>query len=133
MFDTTFAPSTKIKSQSGWTFWSMLFVMGVLLFFSYVGFQLVPVYAANENVMNAMERSLDDADLRTINRSAIVRKMEAQLYLDGSHQLINYRNDLKVKRSRKMLILEAKYQREIPLFFNLSMLAKFDNKIEREL
>jgi len=133
MFDTTFAPSTKIKSQSGWTFWSMLFVMGVLLFFSYVGFQLVPIYAANENVMNAMERSLDDADLRTINRSAIVRKMEAQLYLDGSHQLINYRNDLKVKRSRKMLILEAKYQREIPLFFNLSMLAKFDNKIEREL
>jgi len=133
MFDTTFAPSTKIKSQSGWTFWSMLFVLGVLLFFSYVGFQLVPVYAANENVLNAMERSLDDADLRTINRSAIVRKMEAQLYLDGSHQLINYRNDLKVKRSRKMLILEAKYQREIPLFFNLSMLAKFDNKIEREL
>ncbi len=133
MFDTTFAPSTKIKSQSGWTFWSMLFVLGVLLFFSYVGFQLVPVYAANENVMNAMERSLDDADLRTINRSAIVRKMDAQLYLDGSHQLINYRNDLKVKRSRKVLILEAKYQREIPLFFNLSILAKFDNKIEREL
>jgi len=108
-------------------------VLGVLLFFSYVGFQLVPVYAANENVMNAMERSLDDADLRTINRSAIVRKMDAQLYLDGSHQLINYRNDLKVKRSRKVLILEAKYQREIPLFFNLSILAKFDNKIEREL
>ena len=111
----------------------MFFVLGVILLFSYVGFQLVPVYSANENVLNAMERSLDDVDLRTVNRAAIVRKMDSQLYLDGSHELINYRNDLKVKRSRKQFILQTTYQREVPMFFNLFLVAKFDNKIEKDL
>ena len=123
----------KFNKQTGWTFWSMFFVLGVILLFSYVGFQLVPVYSANENVLNAMERSLDDVDLRTVNRAAIVRKMDSQLYLDGSHELINYRNDLKVKRSRKQFILQTTYQREVPMFFNLFLVAKFDNKIEKDL
>lgn len=124
---------SNIKTQAGWTFWSMLFVMGVILLFAYVGFQLVPVYSANQNVLNAMERSIDGADLRTVNRAAIVRKMDSQLYLDGSHKLIDYRNNLKVKRSRKQFILQTTYNREVPMFFNLFLVAKFDNKIEREL
>lgn len=123
----------KFNKQTGWTFWSMLFVMGVILLFSYVGFQLVPVYSANQNVLNAMERSLDGVDLRTVNRAAIVRKMDSQLYLDGGHKLIDYRNDLKVKRSRKQLILQTTYDREVPMFFNLFLVAKFDNKIEKDL
>lgn len=106
----------RIPSQSGWTFWSLLFVLSVVLFFSCIIFQLVPVYASNDNVHNAMERSLKDSDLRTINRAAIIRKIDSQLYLDGRHDLIDYRNDIKVKRSRQQIILEASYHREIPLF-----------------
>ena len=123
----------QIKTQQGWTFWSLLFVMSVILFFSYVGMQLVPVYAANDNVKNAMVRSLEDSDLRKINRSQIIRKMDAQLYLDGSHKLLNYKTDLKVKRSRRQFILETQYEREIPLFYNLFVLVKFDNVETRNL
>jgi len=107
--------------------------MSVILFFAYVGMQLVPVFAANENVRNAMVRSLDDADLSKVNRAYIIRKMDAQLYLDGSHKLLNYKTDLKVRRSRKQFVVETHYQREIPLFFNLYLVAKFDNVEEREL
>lgn len=122
-----------ISRQRGWTFWSLLFVMLVIGFFSYVGMQLVPIYATNENVVNAMRQSLEEVDLTRVNRATIIRKMNAQLYLDGSHQLLNYKTDLKVRRSRKLFVVETSYRREIPLFFNLSLVASFHNVEERNL
>lgn len=119
--------------QGGWTFWSLMFVMAVVLFASYIAMQLVPVYAINENVKNAMRVSLYDLDFRRATRAEIIRKMNQQLYLDGTHKLLNYKTDLKVKRSQKKFILETHYQREIPLFFNLSLIARFDNVEERQL
>ena len=122
-----------IKEQQGWTIWSMLFVMGVIMFFSYIGMQLVPVYAANENVKNAIKRSLDEAELNKISRAYIIRKLHAQLYLDGSHKLLNYKTDLKVRRSKKEVFVEVRYRREVPLFYNLSLMASFENIEQRKL
>ena len=122
-----------IQRQGGWTFWSLMFVMLVILFCSYVGMQLVPVYNANQNVTNAMVRALEGQDLTRLNRATVIRKMNAQLYLDGSHKLLNYKQDLKVRRSRKEFILETHYRREIPLFYNLSIVATFDNVERRPL
>jgi len=121
------------RKQQGWTFWSLSFVLGVIMFFAYVGMQLVPVFAANENVRNAMTRSIEDVDLRTVSRSKVIRKIDDQLYLDGSHGLLDYKNDIKMSRSRNSFTLIADYAREIPLFFNLSLKAKFDTTIQCDL
>ncbi|MBX2848297.1 MAG: DUF4845 domain-containing protein [Acidiferrobacterales bacterium] len=126
-------PQSIIERQQGWTFWSLLFTLGVFIFFAYVGMQLVPVYSANENIKNAMEQSLEEVNLNTVNRTTIIRNMNAQLYLDGTHKLLDYKTDLVVKRSRQSFTIETHYQREVPLFFNLSLLAKFDNILEKEL
>lgn len=128
-----FTPPSSIKRQEGWTFWSLLFTLSVVVFFAYVGMQLVPVYSANENIVNAMARSVDDVDLLKVNRTTVVRNLDAQLYLDGSHNLLDYKTDLVVKRNRQVLTIETHYQREIPMFFNIYMLVKFDNVLEREL
>lgn len=122
-----------IRTQGGWTLWSLLFVAGVILLFAYVGMQLVPIYSANENVKNAMERSIDNQNLRTINRNIIVKGMKAQLFLDGNSKIIDYRTDLKVQRSPKAFRLTTTYQREVPMFYNVYLLVKFDNVIERDL
>lgn len=114
--------------QSGWTFWSLLFVMLVIVFFAYIAMRLIPVYAANENVKNAMRVSLEDADLRRITRAEIVRKLNSQLYLDGTHELLDYKTDLKVQRSQREIILRTAYRNEIDLFLNLSLVASFDNE-----
>ena len=126
-------PQRNIQRQQGWTFWTLLFTLSVLMFFAYIGMQLVPVYSANENIKNAMERSVEDVDLSKVNRSVIVRKLNDQLYLDGSHKLLDYKTDLVVRRTRQIFTVETHYQREIPLFFNIYMLVKFDNVIEKDL
>lgn len=122
-----------IRAQQGWTMWSLMFVLGVVMFFAYVGMQLVPVYSANSNVKNAMQISVDGLSRNKISRAEIVRAMRSQLYLDGNDELIDYKEELNIERSQRELIVKVNYKRQIPLFFNLSLLAEFDNKVTKDL
>ncbi len=122
-----------ISSQAGWTMWSMLFVMSVLFVVAYVAIQLVPIFSANENVKNAMRQSVEDKDLSKISRNQIIRGMQDQLYLDGSHELLDYKKDLNMARNRNKFLLEVKYEREVPLVANLVLIARFNPKVECEL
>lgn len=121
--------------QRGATFWNMAFILGVLGLVAYIAMQLVPVYSTNSNVKNAMILTLDDIDidLRRVKRSQIQDRIDKQLYLDASHDVLNYKEDLKISRSDQKFILQTKYTRTVPLFFNLSLLAEFDNIVERDL
>jgi hypothetical protein len=123
-------PLLNIKRQGGWTFWSLTFTLSVLAFFSYVGMQLVPIYTANSNVENAIERSVDGVNLRTVGRAEIIKKMDKQLYLDGSHKLLNYKEDLVIKRSRTLFTLQVNYERKVPIVGNISILAEFSPEME---
>ena len=125
----------RINRQEGWTFWSLAFTLGVIVFFAYIGMQLVPVYQQNEAVKSAMEVSLEGERLVSVTRPIVEKKIYGQLYVDGYHNSIDLKDKdtLIVKRSQKELILNTKNQREIPLYFNLSIVAKFDNVLTKDL
>ncbi len=119
--------------QKGWTFWSLLFTLSVVFIAAYIGMQLVPVYASNQNVVNALEISLDGKNLRTITRNQIIKGVRDQLYIDGTTDLLNFKDDFKVARNRERLVVEATYNREIPLVGNLVLVAKFNPRAECQL
>ena len=123
----------KIEQQKGWTLWSLIFVIGVLILFTYVGFQLVPVYTTNSNIQKAMQLSLDNLSSNKISRAAIRKTIDAQLYLDGTHELLDYKNDLEVKRTQRELIVQVNYERRVELFYNLSLVATFENEVKKDL
>ncbi len=122
-----------IFSQQGWTIWSMMFVLSVLFVMAYIGMQLVPIYSANSNVKNAMYVSLEDKDLRKMTRVKVVRGMKSQMYLDGSADLFDFKEDLKLSRSKNTFTIEVTYEQEVPLIANLVLVAKFNPKVECEL
>ena len=119
-----------IKRQGGWTFWSLTFTLSVVIFFSYIGMQLVPIYSSNSSIENAMERSVDGADLRKISRAQIIKKMNAQLYLDGSQKLLDYKNDLVISRKGSLVTLQVSYQRKVPIITNVDLVVSFKPKLE---
>lgn len=116
---------SKIKSQGGWTFWSLVFTLAVVGFFAFVGMQLIPVYNSNSNVKNAMKVGVRDLDVRKATRSQIVKGIKRQLYLDGGSTDIDFKEDLKVVRDRSNLTIIIDYQRVVPLFANISILVDF--------
>jgi len=123
-------PLMNIKRQGGWTFWSLTFTLGTLGFFAYIGMQLVPIYTVNGNIENAMQISIDGVNLRSVGRAEIIKKMDKQLYLDGSHKLLNYKEDLVIKRSSSLFTLQINYERRVPIVGNLSIIADFNPIVE---
>jgi len=124
---------SNISRQKGWTFWSLMFVLGIIVLFSYIGLQLFPVYTANNNVKSAMKLAVDNIESSSFKNSEIVRTMKDKLYLDGSHELIDYNEDLVIKRDNGELLVKVTYERRVHLFFNLSLVANFENEERRDL
>ena len=122
-----------INRQSGMTFWTLLFVAALAVCASYVVMQLVPIYAVNANIKNAMELTIEESDLRRVNRSQVIRSLNQQLYLDESHRVLDYKRDLKVSRSRNKFVMQIDYEREVPLVANTYLVVRFSNIEEREL
>ena len=122
-----------IGQQGGWTMWSLMFVIGVISLAAYIGFQLVPVYTTNSNVTNAMKVAIDGISPNNVSRSAIIRTMRAQLNLDGANDLLDYKKDLNVKRTQRELIVNVNYEQRVELFYNLSLVATFENEVKRGL
>ena len=121
---------SKINRQGGWTFWSLVFTLSVLAFFSYIAMQLVPIYNTNSNIKNAMKRSVEGVDVSIVGRSEIVSKISKQLLMDSSLSAINLKKDLKIKRSRTLFTVQVKYERRFSVVGNLDIVAKFNPTIE---
>ncbi len=121
------------KSQAGWTIWSLIFTLGTIGFFAYVGMKLVPMYNENQNIVNAMERSLENANLAKISRRDIINSMEKQLQIDGDDNIIDYKKALKVSRDRTTFKISLDYDRVVPLVANISVLAEFTPALECDL
>ena len=122
-----------IDQQKGWTLWSLLFVAGVLILFTYIGFQLVPVYTSNESVKKAMQLAMDNVSGSNVSRAAVIKTLDNQLNLDGILGIIDYKEDLEVKRTQRELFIRVNYQRSVDLFYNLSLVATFENEVKRDL
>jgi len=124
---------TSIGRQKGWTMWSLMFVGGVIVFFVYIGFQLVPVYSGNANVKNAMQAAIERVSPSSVSRNEVIKIMRAQLNLDGAKKSLNYKKDITVKRTKRQLIIATNYERRVELFYNLSLVATFNNEVTRDL
>lgn len=123
-------PFKQIKQQQGWTMWSILFVVTVVLFSAYVAMQLVPIYSTNTSVKNAMMASLDGKNISKLSRKGIIADMTKRLYIDGNHELIDYKNELSIKKEKGLVVMQINYDREVPLFGNLVLIARFNPAVE---
>ena len=124
---------SNIKTQQGWTMWSLMFVIGVLVLFGYIGLKLLPLYTTNSNLGKAMQQTINEVDKSKISRSSIINKLNKQLYIDGNDDLLDYKNELDIKRTQRELVMTVNYERRIDLFYNLSLVATFSNEVKRDL
>ena len=125
--------SLNIKKQQGWTMWGLIFTASFVAFSGYIGLQLFPVYTTNNSVKNSMQLAIESLDKSKVTKASVKRLIDNQLYLDGAHDLLDYNNDLEIKRSQRELIIQVNYERKVDLFFNLSLVATFENEVKRDL
>lgn len=119
-----------IKTQRGWTIWSLLgvgflVVAGALLFM-----KLMPVYLDNYKLKEAMHSIAEDPRAADWNKRQIVNEMTNILYIDYGHDIVDLNEALTVEKEDEGKYIRIQYEVVVPLVYNLSALANFNNEVE---
>lgn len=121
---------TMIKSQRGWTIWSLLgvgflVVAGALLFM-----KLMPVYLDNYKIKEAMASLAEDPRAADWNKRQIISEMTNILYIDYGHDIVDLDKALSVEKENELKYIRVEYEVVVPLVYNVSALVDFNNEVE---
>jgi len=116
-------------TQKGMTFWSLLFMLGVLGFFLFIGFKLFPPYLDDFKVKSALDSLVKQPDIGSLSKAAISESLRKRIQIDNI-DYVDPVKDLTLENRGRMRIIRLRYQPTIPLMFNVSALLEFDHTRE---
>lgn len=123
-----------MRSQGGWSFISLIFVIAVAVFFFIVGLAMYPGYYEAFAVRKAVNSLAEDSTIGQMGKPAIWNLLEKRFDMSGLYTPTPTKNDLKVdydkKTSKKRIAVE--YDFRAPVFFNISVMMHFRHEIQVE-
>ena len=121
-----------MKKQRGWTMWSALLAIMLVIYFALLGMKLVPPYMDHLKIKDALTDIALDPQARQMSRNQIIKKMENILYIDFALDVVNLKEALLVLKDKRNMTLQVKYDVIVPLVYNMNALILFDEKVEVE-
>ena len=119
-----------IKTQRGWTIWSLLGVGFLIVVVALLFMKLMPVYLDNYKLEEAMASIAEDPRAPDWNKRQIVQEMTNILYIDYGHDIVDLNKALTLAKENEHKYIRVEYEVVVPLAFNLSALVDFDNQVE---
>jgi hypothetical protein len=116
------------RQQRGMTFWGLLFVLGVIAFFTFLTFKLFPVYLQDFKVKAAMDGLARNPDISHMTKSEMVESLKRRFQIDDVEEVDPATIVVEVRGRTKAIRL--RYERVVPLAFNISALLEFDHTRE---
>lgn len=121
-----------LRSQGGWSFISLIFVIAIAVFFFIVGLAMYPGYYEAFAVRKAVNSLAEDSTIGQMGKPAIWSLLEKRFDMSGLYTPTPTKNDLKLdydkKTSKKRIAVEYDYK--APLFFNISVMMHFRHEIQ---
>lgn len=120
-----------LQQQRGLTMISWVFVLAVLAFCGMFGFAVVPMYAENVYVVNAL-KSLAEPGVNLAEMS----DAEINKKLQNFYMVNNVRSDgaqnIVIDRKSKALLITIDYENRANLFWNIDVVTRFQNHLDAE-
>jgi hypothetical protein len=114
-------------SQRGMTMWGLLFVLGVLAFFLFLGFKLLPPYMTDFKVRSALDSLARQNDFSSMSKADIGEALSKRFDIDMVEG-VDLSSSLTVDTRGRMKVVRIKYEAVIPMVFNISALLEFDHE-----
>lgn len=114
--------------QRGMTFWGLLFVLGVIAFFTFLTFKLFPPYLQDFKVKAAMDSLTKSPDVGRMSKAEIVEALKRRFEIDDVRNVDPATITIEARGRTRTLRLH--YEQVIPLMFNISALLEFDHTRE---
>lgn len=120
-----------MRSQGGWSFISLIFVIAIAIFFFIVGLAVYPGYYEAFAVRRAVNSLAEDSTIGQMGKPAIWNLLEKRFDMSGLYTPTPTKNDLKLdydkKTSKKRIAIEYDYK--APLFYNISVMMHFRHEL----
>lgn len=115
-----------MKSQKGMTFWGLSFIVGVLVFFLFLLFKLLPPYLSDMKVSSALAGLAKQPDVGSMSIADIRGSLSKRFDIDDvSH--VKLEQDLVVELRGQTKVIRIRYEVVVPMAYNISALLEFDH------
>ena len=117
----------KIHKQNGITLIGFIFVLSFVLFISFIGMKIGPIYMEYFAVVNAMNGVAAEQGSAKLSPYDIRAKILNRLYVSYSADNVKEKH-IKITRS-SVVTLRIAYEVRKPVMGNLDVVAKFDRSV----
>lgn len=114
------------KYQRGMTIWSASFVIGVFVFFIFLGFKLFPVYMDDLKVKSALDSISRLPDVGSMSKADMAAALDKRFDIDNV-STVKPAQHLFLEARGGTRIIRISYEAVVPLFYNISALLEFDH------
>jgi Domain of unknown function (DUF4845) len=116
------------KPQQGYTFITLVFILGLIAFFALLIMKVGPIYLDHSKVVNALAAIEKLTDVETLSESEIRSTLGKRFDLNYVYDVKP--EEVKISKRGNYLKVEAKYEVVQKIAGNLSVLVEFDDVIE---
>jgi len=116
------------ESQRGLTMISIVFILGLIAFFTLLVLKIGPIYMDHSKVVNALEALKKTPDVEHKSKQEIHSILGKRFDMNYVDHIEN--EDITITKHPGYLKVEIAYERVEPIVGNLSVLVDFDNTIE---
>jgi hypothetical protein len=117
----------KIKKQSGMTLIGFIIVLSIVLFMSFIGMKIAPIYLEYYSVVSAMNGVAKERGSANYSPYDIRVKVLNRLYLSYSAENVKEQHIKLVRKNG--VYLRIAYEVRKPVIGNLDVMATFDKSV----
>jgi hypothetical protein len=115
--------------QSGMSFWGLLVVAALFVFFVIMTFKLLPPYLEYGKVKTAIENVAHQPDAATMELRDLRNAMDKRFDIDDVND-IDTSKVLSVEKKPGVTTFRIVYEKRVPLAYNITALINFDHSVQ---
>ena len=115
--------------QYGMSFWSLIMVAGLAIFFLLMFFKLLPPYIEHAKVKTALENISQQPNVFNMEKGEIKASLQRRLDIDDVND-VDLSKSLFVEKKPGTTIIRITYERRVPLAYNITALIDFNDSVQ---
>ncbi len=115
--------------QNGISFWGLLVVAAVSIFFLLVFFKVLPSYIENAKVKTALAGVASQPNAVSMEKNEIKAALDRRFNIDDVND-VDLSKTLFVEKKPGVTTMRITYERRVPLFYNVTILLDFNESAQ---
>lgn len=116
-------------TQKGMTFWGLLMVFALIVFFTVLTLKLLPPYMQYGKVKTALESVAHQPEAATMERADIKAALDRRFSIEDVND-VDLNKSLFVEKKPGVTTIRIAYERRVPMAYNVTALIEFDHSVQ---